>query len=227
MRRCLLSMFALALLCVGLVPCVNARAQEIKSAPGQFDYYVLNLSWAPDFCNNLKTLTDAERAEGVAECDAPRGFVLHGLWLQNNDGTYPGYCERRPGPVHPERNLDLTPNLSLLKHEWAKHGTCTTLSPEGFFATARQGYTSVVIPDAFKRLDHEIAMRPDDILGMFYRANPAFPQQSFALSCGRNELTAIEACFDKNMKPQACVNLRSCRANSVKVVPEASGQVVR
>ena len=26
-----------------------ARAQEIKSEPGQYDYYLLNLSWAPEF----------------------------------------------------------------------------------------------------------------------------------------------------------------------------------
>ena len=67
-------------------------------------------------------------------------------------------------------------------------------------------------------------LRPDDILTMFYKSNPAFPLGSFALSCGNNELTAIEACFSKEVQPIACVNLRSCRANVVRVPPEASGR---
>ncbi len=223
--RCLYAMLVFALLVV-LTPLCGI-AQEIKSPPGQFDYYVLNLSWAPEFCYTLRTLSPAEQAEkGSEECAAPHGFVLHGLWPQNFDGTYPASCAERPGPLHPERNLDMTPSLPLLKHEWAKHGTCTTLSPETYFATARQDYSAVEFPEAFKRLDHEVMLRPDEILGMFYRANPSFPEGSFVLSCGRNYLTAIEACFSKEGKPIACQNLRGCRANAVKVTPEASGGVV-
>ena len=204
-----------------------ASSQEIKSPPGQFDYYVLNLSWAPEFCHTLETLSPAERAEkGSEECATPHTSVLPGLWPQNFDGTYPASCAERPGPVHPERNLDMTPSLPLLKHEWAKHGTCTTLSPEAFFATARQVYSSVEFPQTFKRLDHEIMLRPDEILDMFYKANPSFPEGSFVLSCGHNYLTAIEACFSKEGKPIACQNLRSCRANVVKVTPENAGGVV-
>ncbi len=205
-----------------------AQAQEIKSAPGQFDFYVLNLSWAPEFCYTLRTLSPGERAEkGSDECATPHTFVLHGLWPQNVDGTYPASCAERPGPAHPERNLDMTPSLPLLKHEWAKHGTCTTLSPEAYFATARQDYSAIEFPAMFKRLDHQVMLRPDEILGMFYRVNPSFPEGSFVLSCGRNYLTAIEACFNREGKPIACQNLRGCRANVVKVTPEPSGGVVQ
>jgi len=41
-------------------------------------------------------------------------------------------------------------------------------------------------------------------------------------SCGRNHLTAIEACFSKDLKPIACKGLRTCRANSVKITPPES-----
>ena len=62
-------------------------------------------------------------------------------------------------------------------------------------------------------------LAPDAILGMFYAANPAFPQGSFALSCGHNYLTAIEACFSRDGQPIACQNIRTCRANVVRVEP--------
>ncbi|AFL87169.1 ribonuclease I [Terriglobus roseus DSM 18391] len=223
-----LSVLALTLSTVG--HCIDSHAQEIKSTPGRFDYYVLNMSWAPAFCDAMKTLTPAERASNSSEdlaCETPRDFVLHGLWTQNNDGTYPGYCSQRPGPAHPERSLDMTPNLALLRHEWAKHGTCTTLSPEGFFATARQAYKSITIPPMFTSLGKDATMRPSEILTLFHRANPAFPQGSFVLSCSQNQLSAVEACFNKDMQPIACVNLKGCAADAIKVVSERSGTIVQ
>lgn len=210
---------ALALSTV-LLPC-RANAQEVKAEPGVYDYYLLNLSWAPEFCSTLHTLTPAEQAaRGSTECTAPHGFVLHGLWPQNFDGTYPGNCGTRPGPAHPEQYLDMTPDLSLLKHEWAKHGTCTTLTPDSFFATARRAFSSAKIPSAFQHVTSTQMMPPELILGLFYAANPAFPHGSFALSCGHNDLTAIEACFSREGQPISCQNIRTCHANSVRVEPQ-------
>jgi len=229
-RSTLLSAFAIAASVLGhMATTPRAHAQEIKSSPGQFDYYVLNLSWSPAFCDTMKTLSPDERnsAGKNMECSAPHAFVLHGLWPQNFNGTYPSSCGYRPGPRNPERNLDMTPNIALLKHEWSKHGTCTTLSPEGFFATARQAYTSVTIPEFFQSLDHQAQMSPEQILTLFYKANPTFPQGSFNLSCGNNQLTAMEACFDKDIHAIACQGLRACRANSVKIVPQDDGGVVQ
>ena len=114
----------------------RAFGQQAVSTPGQFDFYLLNLSWSPEFCNTLKTLTPAELAARTStECSAPHAFVVHGLWPQNFDGTYPSAsCSRREGPREwKTRYLDMTPDVDLLKHEWFKHGTCTTLSPDCVF----------------------------------------------------------------------------------------------
>lgn len=206
----------------------TSRAQEVKTPPGVYDYYLLNLSWSPAFCSTLTTLNTVEQAaRGSTECAVPHGFVLHGLWPQNFDGTYPASCDTRPGPQDWQRYLDMTPDVSLLKHEWAKHGTCTTLAPTTFFATARQAYTSVHIPEAFRHVAQAQMFAPDAILGMFYAANPSFPLGSFALSCGHNELTAIEACFSRDSKPIACQNIRTCHANAVRVQPDASAGIVQ
>lgn len=131
------------------------------------------------------------------------------------------------GPLHPERNLDMTPNLALLRHEWAKHGTCTTLSPEAFFATARQAYNSVTVPEQLTQLEHDTVMRSADVLTLFYRANPLFPQGSFVLSCSDSQLTAVEACFNRDVQPMACVNLKSCASDSIKVTSESPGGIVQ
>jgi ribonuclease T2 len=146
--------------------------------------------------------------------------VVHGLWPQNNDGSYPVFCSHRRGPKHPEQNLDITPDLSLLEHEWTKHGTCTTLPPDEFFAAEHMAFHSLTIPDFFKNLDHEVLLKPAEILGMFAKANPSFPEGSIVLSCGNNRLTAIEACLAKDdLKPIACQGLRGCRAQVVRITP--------
>jgi ribonuclease T2 len=174
---------------------------------------MLNLSWAPEFCAIQGT---------SAECRTPRGFIVHGLWAQNNDGTYPVFCAERPGPAHPEANLDITPDLSLLDHEWKKHGTCTTMTPEQFFAEEHEAFHALKIPEALQQLDHEAMMKPEEIVDLFQTINPGFPRGSILLSCGNNHLTAIEACFSKDLKPIVCQGLRSCRANAVKITPPAA-----
>ena len=205
----------------------TAHAQEMKAQPGQFDYYVLNLSWAPEFCYNTRNLPENRSSPSSSECSVPHGFVLHGLWPQNFNGTWPAYCSDRPGPAHPEADLDIMPDLNLLKHEWAKHGTCTALAPETFFDTAREAMNMVQIPGRFEDVSQEFSETPASIVRLFQAANPDFPPGSFALSCGRNHLTAIEACFSKDMKPIACQNLHDCGATTVKVTAEDEGAVVQ
>jgi ribonuclease T2 len=208
MRKC--QALAFAIICCAILFCMpEARAQH-KGQAGQFDFYLMNLSWSPEFC----------AIQGTSpECAAHPGFILHGLWTQNSDGTYPVFCTEQPAPADIAQNLDITPDLALLHHEWSKHGTCSGVGPDRFFAMEHQAYRSLKIPPQFDHIDHEISMTPDAILELFAQANPDFPQGSILLSCGRNYLTAIEACFSKDLRPIACQGLRSCRANSVKITP--------
>jgi ribonuclease T2 len=199
------------LLTVLILP-ASGHTQQ-KGEPGKFDFYLLNLSWSPEFCSIQGT---------SPQCVAPAGFVVHGLWAQNNDGSYPVFCGERSGPAHPERNLDITPDRSLLEHEWSKHGTCTTLAPEKFFALEHRAFHSLTVPRLFHNLDHELVLKPDEIAGFFAKANPSFPAGSILVSCSENRLTAVEACFAKDsLKPLACKGLRGCEAQSVRVVPSA------
>jgi ribonuclease T2 len=195
-------------LCLATCP---AHAQE-KGQVGHFDFYLLNLSWSPEFCAIKGT---------SPQCAAHPGFIVHGLWPQNADGTYPVFCAERPGPAHPETNLDITPDLPLLQHEWDKHGTCTGLSPDAFFALEHKAFQNLTVPKLFKSLDHEVLLKPDDILQLFHDANPSYPPGSIVLSCGNNRLTAIEACVSKDgLVPLTCSNVPGCRAQVVRVAPE-------
>jgi ribonuclease T2 len=185
---------------------------QLANASG-FDYYLLNLSWSPEFCHGHPD---------AIECAAHSTFVLHGLWPQNNNGGYPENCAIAPESSRspdPSAFADIYPDAGLLQHEWRSHGACTGLSADAFFSAARAALRSVAIPPAFNNLGHQTSMTPDEILSSFSAANPSIPSASFALSCGNNYLTAVEVCLDKTLHPIACGPIRSCRANVVRIPP--------
>jgi ribonuclease T2 len=203
------------LLAVFLMLTGFARAQN-PAQPGKYDYYLLTLSWSPEFCSIRGT---------SPQCAAHPGFIVHGLWPQNFDGSYPVSCDlSRPGPVHPEENMDITPDASLLQHEWGKHGTCTTLTPDAFFGMERQAFHSVAIPPFFAKLDHEIEMKTDEIVMEFSKANPTFPTGSVAVSCSQRKLSAVEVCLSKDgLKAIACRGVDDgCRATAIRILPEVA-----
>ncbi len=157
-------------------------------------------------------------------CRPPRGFVLHGLWTQNNNGTYPVNCSSERGPAHLERFLDLTPDLPLLQHEWDKHGTCTAVGPERFFAMERKAYRMLRLPPTIHGPQHGQTLPAPDFLVDLYRRNPLFPPGSILLSCKAGKLTAVEACFSKELKPVRCEGLPSCTAAHIELdAPEGVG----
>lgn len=189
------------------------RAQQ-KGEPGKFDFYLLDMPWSPEFCFI---------ADVSAQCLPPqRSFVVHGLWPQNNDGSYPVFCSHEKGPANPRDDFDMTPDMQLLGHEWAKHGTCSAQGPKRFFAMEHQAFASIHIPAAFDRVDHEISMSPGEILELFYKANPRLPRGSLVVSCRDNSFTALEACFTTGLEPMQCRGLHSCAQSPLKIAPLAA-----
>ena len=180
----------------------RGKARE-QGTPGQFDFYLLNVSWSPEFCATHQS----------PECGRGLGFVVHGLWPQDVTGDYPEDCSDAPGPANPGADTDIFPTESLVGHEWQTHGTCSGLGAEAYFAAVHTAFGEVKLPDV-AGLD---GAAPSAFLARLQGANPGFPAGSFALSCGNNRLTAVEVCLDKGLKPEACQGVRSCGANAVKV----------
>jgi len=194
-------------------PIPSARSDRANPRVAQgsgFDYYLLNLSWSPEFCYSHPN---------AAECASHPTFVLHGLWPQNINGTYPENCSNAPGPGDPAAFSDIYPDQSLLQHEWHTHGTCSGLSAGDFFTTARTAYHSITIPPALSNLSSQASMPPDEIISLFTRANPSLSRDNLAVSCGHNFLTAVEVCLDKSLHAVSCGPIRSCRANTVRIPP--------
>lgn len=181
-----------------------------QGQPGAFDYYVLALSWSPEFCHS-----HPDRAE----CQSGhRGFVVHGLWPQYADG-YPETCSTAPGLAHAGEVADIMPDSGLVAHEWKTHGTCSGLDAETYFREVRQAFESIHVPARFATPTENFSTSPQEMKDEFVKSNPGLSSAEMTVSCGNNYLTAVSFCLTKDLKYTACRNLRDCRANVVRVTP--------
>ncbi|HVG46695.1 MAG TPA: ribonuclease T, partial [Rubellimicrobium sp.] len=103
-----------------------AAAPAAAEEPGDFDYYILSLSWSPNWC----ALEGAAR--GAPECQAGEGlgWILHGLWPQYETGGWPSRCEARVPDATRRQTAamaDIMGSDGLAWHEWQVHGTCSGL----------------------------------------------------------------------------------------------------
>lgn len=183
---------------------------------GQFDFYVLALSWSPGFCE-ISGSRNRQCDEG-----AGLGFVVHGLWPQNEQG-YPTFCEPS-GRFVPRAAIDgakgLFPDDNLARYEWRKHGTCTGESPSGYFRAVQRAREQVRIPDSLQSVQAETRVMPAEIEQAFMRINPGLRPDMISISCGRRILQEVRICFDKDLRGfRACpeVDRDTCRAGEIAV----------
>jgi ribonuclease T2 len=184
--------------------------------PGQFDFYVLALSWSPGFC----ALGGAEKNR--KQCDSDLGFVVHGLWPQYTSG-YPSECAivaTQPSRAALAATAGVYPDTGLARYEWRKHGTCSGLSPTDYFAAVRKAREAVVIPPAIATMNQDATWTPIDLERAFAAANRGLRTDMMSVSCRRGVLSEIRICFTKDLRGfQTCPELdrRGCRGGSVKL----------
>lgn len=164
-----------------------------------FDYWVLALSWSPEFC------ASARAGHGSAQCAQPRGFIVHGLWPQFEKG-YPEFCrsQARVSDQTVQRLAALMPDRGLVFHEWKKHGGCSGATPETYFGTLERAARAIQIPKAF--LDGAAGRRVlrTDLERAFTAANPGLSENAITFGCSRQFLREVRICLDLALQPRAC-----------------------
>jgi ribonuclease T2 len=186
------------------------------SGAGQFDYYLLSLSWAPNYCAEHPNDRSSECRIG-----GHHTFVLHGLWPQASSGPPPMSCSNA-SPVAADtvdHMLNFMPTRSLIQHEWQKHGTCTGLSAQDYFAQAESAYTHVQVPQQYRSLNQERQVDVSEVEKSFAEANSA-PPEAFRVSCYAGELVSLEVCVDKNLQHRSCTeSVHECPVHQVDMRP--------
>jgi ribonuclease T2 len=210
----------LALLCAAASPAIaQGRA---RGEPGQFDFYVLSLSWSPSFC---ETASGSARQQ---QCGPrPYSFVVHGLWPQYERG-FPEFCQV-PAPRLDRRivseMLDLMPARGLVYHEWDAHGTCSGLDQRAYFDTVREARSRVKIPAQFEDPQQPLTVAPGEVVDAFVKANEGLAPSGITIDCDRTRLREVRICMTRDLQFRDCgqSKARSCRSDSL-VMPPVRGQ---
>jgi len=208
-----LQVFVAALLC--LTVSLGALARHHRAAlpesaePGQFDYYLLTLSWSPTYC--------LIHPEDGAECGGKGyGFILHGLWPQFDSGGHPQDCaapgEQRGGPPRSAmlssveeavgRTVFMSPKL--MRHEWQRHGTCSGLDATTYFRTADKALAAVHIPRRFSAPATALTATSEQIAQEFHAVNPSIPENGLTVACTRAELSEVRVCLTRDLRFRSC-----------------------
>lgn len=197
-----------------------------QGTAGQFDFYVLSLSWSPSYCEAAAGRTGG-RARDRQCSGRPFAFVVHGLWPQYERG-FPADCQV-PAPrlarAIVDDMLDIMPSPRLVFHEWDRHGTCSGLSPKAYFGLVRAAWDTVKIPPDFVQVDQPISVTPGQVAGAFLKANLRLTHDAINVSCDGRRLTEVRICLTRELTFRGCTEMArySCRRDKV-VMPAVRGR---
>jgi ribonuclease T2 len=183
------------------------RSVRDKKQNTNFDFYVLSMSYQPEFCYQ-------HRHDDFSGCEAPLEFwrgslTIHGLWPEFKDGKYPSTCSSEK--FNPETVDDLGedrfntfwPNVkatdhsrshySFWEHEWTKHGTCTGLSQDEYFDTA---LTHFLPSPNIIRENYGSTVNKSDLLRA-YSQDADSKYGDVVLVCSGNFLSEVRICVGR------------------------------
>ncbi|MEM9911778.1 MAG: ribonuclease T2 [Pseudomonadota bacterium] len=177
-------------------------ARADGESAGHFDYYVLALSWQSTWC----ALEGDERQDPECANGTNRGWVLHGLWPQFQQG-WPAYCptlHNAPSRRMTAQMADIMGSSGLAWHQWNKHGRCSGLSALDYFALSRRAYDAVSKPEVFRKLKDPVRLPARVVEEAFLKANPDWSPDMIAVKCSRDRIHEVRLCLSKELDPMRC-----------------------
>jgi ribonuclease T2 len=204
-------------LLIWVVAALPALAEGEKA--GAFDYYVLSLSWSPNWC---ALQGDGQGSEQCRE-QYDYGWIMHGLWPQYLRG-FPSFCQNGERP--PSRSMtagmaDIMGTSGLAWYQWKKHGVCTGLSAPDYFALSRRAYDKVVRPLVFRKLERTVKLPAAVVEEAFLKANPSWDPDMLTITCKDGYIQEARLCLSRDLEPVPCGQdvVQDCRMTDAVFTP--------
>ncbi len=185
-----------------MILALSGIARADGEPAGRFDYYVLSLSWSANWC----ALDGDARGEDQCLPGRGEGFILHGLWPQDEAG-YPDYCRttaRDPSRAETAGMADVMGGAGLAWYEWKKHGRCSGLAATDYFALARKALGRVTIPPLFGKMTRSLEVPARVVEAAFLEANPNLSPGMVTVTCKAGMIQEVRICLAKDLSPRAC-----------------------
>ncbi|WP_373636532.1 ribonuclease T [Yoonia sp. BS5-3] len=186
---------------------------------GVFDYYVLSLSWSANWCALEGDARNSPQCDDAAEF----GWILHGLWPQYERG-YPANCpttRRAPSRSDTAQMADIMGTSGLAWHQWRKHGVCTGLSSDDYYALSREAYGRVTRPPVFRQLEREITLPATVVEEAFLAENDDLTADQITITCKSGYIQEARICMTPDLQFRTCGDdvIRDCTMTDAQFSP--------
>ncbi|MEM6385903.1 MAG: ribonuclease T2 [Pseudomonadota bacterium] len=204
---------------LGLLLITTGAALAEGEQAGDFDYYVMALSWSPTWC----ALEGDARNSPQCEPDTDFGWVLHGLWPQYENG-WPSYCPtaaRNPSRSDTRSEADLFGSSGNAWHQWNKHGRCTGLTADDYYRLSREAYGRVTRPELLRKLTDPVRVPAKVIEQAFLEENEALTADGITITCKSGRVQEARICLTRQLEPRECGIdvVRDCRSTDALLEP--------
>lgn len=199
--------------------CLLATPLGAQDRAGDFDYYVVSLSWSANWC----ALEGDARNSPQCDASADFGWILHGLWPQYERG-YPANCatnERPPSRSDTAAMADIMGTSGLAWHQWRKHGVCSGLSSDDYYALSRAAYNRITRPEVFRTLTREVTLPASLIEEAFLRDNADLEADQITITCKSNYIQEARICMTRDLEFRDCGSdvIRDCSMSDAQFDP--------
>ncbi|MEL6571802.1 MAG: ribonuclease T2 [Pseudomonadota bacterium] len=196
-----------------------AGAAQAQDVAGEFDYYVLSLSWSANWC------AYEGDSRNSPQCDPAEdfGWILHGLWPQYESG-YPADCRttfRAPSRGQTGEMADIMGTSGLAWHQWNKHGVCSGLDAKDYYALSRRAYGKVSRPALLRRLKEPVTLPATLIEEAFIADNPDLEPDQITITCRDGYIQEARICLTRDLAYRDCGAdvVQDCRMQDARFEP--------
>ena len=199
---------------LGLLAWAGTAAAQDEA--GEFDYYVMALSWSANWC----AYEGDNRNSPQCDPKHDHGWILHGLWPQYERG-YPADCRtsfRPPSRGQTGDMADIMGTSGLAWHQWNKHGVCSGLNSDDYYALSRQAYGKVTRPEVFRKLTDPVTLPASLIEEAFIQSNPTLEPDQITVTCRQGYIQEARICLTRALEFRDCGAdvVRDCTAESAR-----------
>jgi ribonuclease T2 len=196
-----------------------ATPLSAQDRAGDFDYYVMSLSWSANWC----ALEGDSRNSPQCDPEADFGWILHGLWPQYERG-YPANCNtamRPPSRSDTGAMADIMGTSGLAWHQWRKHGVCSGLSSDDYYALSREAYGKITRPEVFRELARQVTLPASLVEEAFMTENPTLEADQITITCKSGYIQEARICLTRDLELRDCGRdvIRDCAMTNAQFDP--------
>jgi len=226
--RCFKSFFSIFIVSLFISSAMGqSRSSGQPGETGEFDYYLLALSWSPAFCASPAGQKESKKEQ----CSANFGFVIHGLWPQFSAGGWPENCIEDAEDVDSDNALIAQTgplqipkgDLGFLDHEWKKHGTCDSASQVEYFRDTATAASRVTIPKEIASPNEERRISVQRLRDELINSNKGLSADAIEVNFDRSGklITEIHICLSKKFEFTPCLPLKNQNGNRTGILLSA------